>query len=296
MTVTIVGVGLIGGSLALDLKARGFAQRVIGVDSNPVHSGEALKLGLVDEIKDLPEALTPADLVVLAMSVDEVVRVLPGVLDMFGDRAIVTDVGSTKAKICDTIRGHPLRSRFVASHPIAGTENSGPRAAIRHLFDKRTAILCDIGESDGGAVETIQRMYHALRMKTVCMDSVMHDRHTAYVSHISHVASFALAATVLEIEESEAMIFDLASSGLDSTVRLAKSSPDMWTPILEQNARFVSEALDAYLRHLVRFKDLIDKRNEFGVYDFMKKANEIRRVLEDINGRRGDGNRSETAG
>ncbi len=280
MTVTIVGVGLIGGSLGLDLKARGFARMVIGVERNPVHAELALTRGLVDEIADLKDALAPADLVVLATPVDEIVRILPAVLDLTGHGSVVTDVGSTKKSVCDSIREYPGRGRFVASHPIAGTENFGPQAAMPHLFDDRAAILCDVGESEADAVETVRLMYRTLGMRIVHMESGVHDRHMAYVSHISHVVSFALAATVLEIEKDEAVIVDLASSGLDSTVRLAKSSPDMWTPILDQNAGSVSEALDACLRHLSRFKALIDARDRDGIHDFMTTANEIRRVLD----------------
>ena len=293
MTVTIVGVGLMGGSLALDLKARGFAQRVIGVESDQENAGQAVALGLVDEVMDLTPALALAELVILAVPVDEIVRVLPVVLDLIGDCAVVTDAGSTKKRICDTIRDHPRRKRFVASHPIAGTENSGPGAALPGLFDNRTSILCDMGDSDEEAVATVRSMYQVLRMTVTCMDSDTHDRHMAYVSHVSHVVSFALAATVLEIEESEAMIVDLASSGLDSTVRLAKSSPEMWTPILEQNAGFVSEALGAYLSHLARFKKLIDAGDRAGVHDFMQEANDIRRVLDHMSERKGHGSRGE---
>ncbi|HXX62390.1 MAG TPA: prephenate dehydrogenase [Bacteroidota bacterium] len=282
MTLTVVGTGLIGGSIALDLKARGFASRVLGVDADPLHGQQALSLGLVDEVVDLREGISRGDLIVLAVPVNAIVEILPSVLDWTPLQSVVTDVGSTKGAICEAVEGHSRRSRFVPSHPIAGTENSGPPAAITGLFDNRTAIICDEEDCDAQAAEVIRHMYETLGMRVLSMDSDIHDRHIAYVSHISHVVSFALATTVLEIEQSENMIFDLASSGLDSTVRLAKSSPDMWAPILAQNAPYISEALDSYIRHLSRFKELIEDRNEGEAHAFMKGGNEIRRVLDHI--------------
>lgn len=282
MTLTVVGTGLIGGSLALDLKARGFAQHVIGVDSNPLHGAQALALGLVDAIEDLQSGIARGDLVVLAIPVNAIAEVLPRVLDWAGDGSVITDVGSTKKAICEAVHDHPRRRRFVPSHPIAGTENSGPPAAIAGLFDNRTAIICDTPECDTEATDLVTEMYETLGMRIISMESGIHDRHIAYVSHISHVVSFVLATTVLEIEQSENMIFDLASSGLDSTVRLAKSSPEMWAPILAQNADYISEALDSYMRHLSRFKELIEGKNERGTHAFMKSGNEIRRVLDHI--------------
>lgn len=280
MTVTIVGTGLIGGSLALDLKERGFTERIIGVETDTRHAEQALRRGLVGEIRPLVRALADTDLMVLAVPVDTIAGLLPSLLDQADDRITITDTGSTKHNICESVKGHRRRGRFVASHPIAGTENSGPSAAMHGLFDHKAAILCDTGDSEEDAVALVRRMYDVLRMRVVCMGSRSHDRHMAYVSHVSHVVSFALATTVLDIEKSENMICGLASSGLDSTVRLAKSSPEMWAPILEQNAGLISEALDAYLSHLGRFKAMIDNRDITGVYEFMKKGNDIRRVLD----------------
>ncbi len=287
MTVSIIGLGLIGGSLGLDLKSRGFAEKIIGVDVNRRHAQKALTLGLVDELGELDEAIESADLLILAVPVGVLAEMLPAVLDRINGATIVTDTGSTKRTICEVIRHHPKRKRFVAAHPIAGTENSGPSAAVRGLFNNKISILCDIGESDRDAAATVTRMYETVGMKVLRMQSELHDRHMAYVSHISHVVSFALASTVLEIEQSESLILDLASSGLDSTVRLAKSSPDMWTPILEQNAEAISRALESYLRHVTRFKHLIDKRDVSGIHEYLASGNEIRRVLDNI-GRRGE--------
>jgi prephenate dehydrogenase len=286
MTITVVGTGLIGGSMALDLKARGFADHIIGVDRDAKCAKQALSLGIVDETRGLREAIPASDLVILAIPVDAIAELLPTVLDSVGKRTVVTDVGSTKRVICEAVRNHPGRKHFVASHPIAGTENSGPSAALENLFDNRPVILCDIEKSDAGAIQMVKEIYAVLNMRVVVMASDVHDRHMAYVSHISHVVSFALATTVLEIEKSEAMIFDLASSGLDSTVRLAKSSPDMWTPIFEQNSAFISEALGEYMRHLARIKAAIDQKKPTEVQHFMTQANEIRRVLDHMTERR----------
>jgi prephenate dehydrogenase len=282
MTVTVVGVGLIGGSLALDLKAAGLARRVIGVDLNPRHAAEALRLGLVDEMMGLDAAVPAAQIVVLAIPVDQTVALLPRVLDLLGENGVVTDMGSTKRSICDAVNMHPRRDRYVASHPIAGTEHSGPSAALRGLFAGKLGILCDIDRSAPDAVATLRRMYATLGMRLQSMDAVDHDRHVAYVSHISHITSFVLATTVLEIEKNTSTIFDLAGSGFESTVRLAKSSPDMWAPIFGHNAGFVCEALDAYIRNITAFRNMIADGQSAALLDTMSAANEIRRVLAGI--------------
>ena len=282
MNVAVVGVGLIGGSLALDLKAAGLARRVVGVDHNPRHAAEALRLGLVDEMMDLARAVPAAQMVVLAIPVDQTVTLLPRVLDLLGEHGVVTDMGSTKRSICEAVNMHPRRDRYVASHPIAGTEHSGPSAALRGLFAGKLGILCDIDRSAPDAVAMLRRMYASIGMRLLSMDAVDHDRHVAYVSHISHITSFVLATTVLEIEKSTSTIFDLAGSGFESTVRLAKSSPDMWAPIFGHNAEFVCEALDAYIRNITAFRNMIAGGESTALLDTMNAANEIRRVLAGI--------------
>ncbi len=282
MTIAVVGVGLIGGSLALDLKAAGFARRVVGVDLEPRHAAEALRLGLVDEMTDLAGAVRAAQIVVLAIPVDQTVTLLPRVLDLLGEHGVVTDMGSTKRSICDAVNMHPRRERYVASHPIAGTEHSGPSAALRGLFAGKLGILCDVERSAPDAVSILRKMYATLGMRLLSMDALDHDRHVAYVSHISHITSFVLATTVLEIEKSTSTIFDLAGSGFESTVRLAKSSPDMWAPIFGHNAEFVCEALDAYIRNITAFRNMIAGGQDAALLDTMSAANEIRRVLAGI--------------
>jgi prephenate dehydrogenase len=255
---------------------------VVGVDLEPRHAAEALRLGLVDEMTDLAGAVRAAQIVVLAIPVDQTVTLLPRVLDLLGEHGVVTDMGSTKRSICDAVNMHPRRERYVASHPIAGTEHSGPSAALRGLFAGKLGILCDVERSAPDAVSILRKMYATLGMRLLSMDALDHDRHVAYVSHISHITSFVLATTVLEIEKSTSTIFDLAGSGFESTVRLAKSSPDMWAPIFGHNAEFVCEALDAYIRNITAFRNMIAGGQGAALLDTMSAANEIRRVLAGI--------------
>ena len=242
MRVTIVGVGLIGGSLALALKEKGIAQKIIGVEANYEHQQKALELGLVDEIQDLNDAIKNSDLIVLATPVNSVAELLPYVLDKI-DRQIVMDVGSTKDGIMEVVKGHPKRGRFVATHPMWGTEHSGPEAAEKGAFAEKATVICDKDETDKDAVETVENIYQQLGMHLVYMNGVEHDVHVAYVSHISHITSFALANTVLEKEREEDAIFELASAGFESTVRLAKSNPHTWASIFMQNRENVLDVL-----------------------------------------------------
>jgi len=286
MTTTVIGVGLIGGSMALDLRDSGLSDRILGVDQNSDNASRALALGLIDEAVGFQEGVTRADLIILAVPVDAAVTLLPRVLDELAPGAVVTDAGSTKRSICEAVRDHPRRGRFVPSHPIAGTENSGPGAALHGLFRGKLGIVCDRELCDPDALGRITELYGLLGMRVLFMDACDHDRHVAYVSHISHISSFVLATTVLEIEKSTATIFDLAGSGFESTVRLAKSSPAMWTPIFTQNAQFVCEALDAYIKNITAFKELVESGQMAQLARTMEEANAIRRVLAGLNGTR----------
>lgn len=280
MRATIVGLGLIGGSFALGLRKSGLATELIGVDWNPEHSAQAVELGLVDSILNSDEALSTADLVVLAIPVNSLNTFLPHVLDVIKDETVVMDAGSTKSSICKVVANHPKRKQFVAAHPIAGTENSGPTAAFHGLFKDKTNIICESGKSSEYALEVATKVFNALEMKTIYMEADEHDKHVAYVSHLSHVSSFLLGQTVLDIEKDEKNIFDLAGSGFASTVRLAKSSPDMWAPIFEQNVEYLSQALLEYIMHLQRFHYHLLKHDTKELHRIMSKANEIRRVLD----------------
>lgn len=280
MRATIVGLGLIGGSFALSLRKSGLATELIGVDWNPDHAAQAVALGLVDNILNSDEALSTADLVVLAIPVNSLHTFLPHVLDVIKDDAVVIDAGSTKSSICKVVTNHPKRKQFVAAHPIAGTENYGPTAAFHGLFKDKTNIICESGKSSEHALEVATKVFSALEMKTIYMEADEHDKHVAYVSHLSHVSSFLLGQTVLDIEKDEKNIFDLAGSGFASTVRLAKSSPDMWAPIFEQNVEYLSQALLEYIMHLQRFHYHLLKHDTKELHRIMSKANEIRRVLD----------------
>ena len=283
MKVGIIGLGLIGGSMAIDLKRRGFADEVIGVEADAVNAAAAVKIGLVDRVADIEECVTESDLVVLAVPVGAAVRMLPMVLDRFSDLGdgakVVMDVCSTKEQLARCVKYHPCRRQYVASHPMAGTEYSGPWAAMPGLFDAHACIICDSEESSPKAVRTVEGLYEALNMRTIYMNSSSHDVHTAYVSHISHVTSFALALTVLDKEKDEKHIFDLASGGFSSTVRLAKSSPDMWTPILSQNRDNILHVMDTYIEKMQAFRNAIDEGDEEKVRSLIEEANKIRRII-----------------
>lgn len=279
MTVAIIGIGLIGGSLAKDLHANGFADHLIGVDNNETHARKALELGLVEEVLPLQEAVAKANLIVITIPVGAIIPVLNTVLDLINDTQVVTDMGSTKQAIIDSVAQHPMRQRYVPSHPMAGTENSGPEAAIANLYAKRVAIICDKERSAPDALKTIEKMYKSLFMQLIYMNSVEHDVHTAYVSHISHISSFLLANTVLEKEKSTATIFNLASGGFESTVRLAKSSPRMWADVFSQNSENVAEVLQTYIDLLSEFKTKMVAGDYDYLYQQMEKANAIRKIL-----------------
>ena len=282
MVVGVVGLGLIGGSLAISLKKRGFASKIIGVDNNPKHSSEALDSNIVDEVCGLSQAAQLADVIILAIPVDAGKAVLPLLLDQTKEGQVIIDMGSTKGGICMVADQHPNRKNFVASHPIAGTENAGPSAAFDGLYDNKITIICDEEKSLPSAVNVCKKLYETLKMRVQFMDSQEHDRHIAYVSHLSHITSFVLGQTVLEIEKDEKSIFNMAGSGFASTVRLAKSSPDMWAPIFEQNQEHLSTALEAYIKNLENFKRKIETGSKDELRDLMGDVNEIRRVLKGI--------------
>jgi len=280
MKVSIIGIGLIGGSLAIDLKRRGFATSVIGVDSNLHHQNIALHSGLVDEIDSLENAVFKSDLIILSTPVNANREMLPGILSLIeGTGKIVTDMGSTKAGIAEAVINHPNRGRYVASHPMAGTEFSGPMAAIGKLFDYKHVIICDRELSDTDALGTVAEMYKTLNMRISYMAAVDHDVHVAYVSHISHITSFSLALSVLDKEKDEENILKLAGGGFESTVRLAKSNAETWAPIFLQNSDYIIEVLDNYLEKMNLFKKYIVEKNQEGLKDLMNEANKIRKIL-----------------
>lgn len=282
MNISIIGVGLLGGSFALAVKEKYPKAHVIGVDQSAVHGQLAVAKGLVDEVLPLEEAVSQSTLVVLATPVNTIIELLPRVLDALPELGTVTDLGSTKETICAVADAHPRRAQFVAAHPMAGTENSGPGAAFRELLPGKNLIICDREKSRPDSRTLVESIFRDIGMKLFFMTPQEHDLHLAYVSHLSHVSAFALGLTVLEKEKDEQAIFDMASTGFSSTVRLAKSSPAMWAPIFDQNRQNVSKALADYIEFLKQFKAAIDDQDITQSYEFMNRANVIRRVLEGI--------------
>ncbi len=282
MKATIIGLGLIGGSIAIDLRKAGIVTELTGMDRNQDHANKALELKLVDKIDTDGKTLSSADLIVIAIPVSVLSQLLPSILDSIKKDAVVIDTGSTKSQVCKAVINHKNRGQFVAAHPIAGTENSGPTAAFSGLFQNKTNIICEKERSSEQALALAEKIFAALGMNTIYMDAGEHDKHVAYVSHLSHVSSFLLGQTVLDIERDEKNIFALAGSGFSSTVRLAKSSPDMWAPIFEQNAEHLSQALLEYIMHLQKFQYHLMKRDVNELHKIMKDANRIREVLNGI--------------
>ncbi len=282
MTVSIVGIGLLGGSFALILREKYPKMRFIGVDTSIVNGQLALAKGIVDDVLPLDEAIAQSELVVLATPVNVLMNLLPTILDLLPPNATVVDLGSTKGLICEIADAHPRRSQFVAAHPMAGTENSGPGAAFRDLLPGKNLIICDRQKSAPDSLALVESLFRDAGMRLFYMTPKEHDLHLAYVSHLSHISAFALGLTVLEKEKDERAIFDMASTGFSSTVRLAKSSPQMWAPIFDQNRVNVSDALTAYIEFLQQFKKVIDEQDVSASLDFMQQANVIRRVLDGI--------------
>lgn len=275
----IIGVGLIGGSFALKCKKKGWTNKIIGVDANPQHAEQALALGLVDEVLDVNDAVQQADVVVLSIPVNALTVLLPKILDRV-DHQVVIDMGSTKSEISAAVQHHPKRGRFVASHPMWGTEYSGPAAAVNNAFENKAVILCDLDKSDDDAVAVAKEIFTALPMRIIEMNAADHDLHAAYVSHISHITSFALANTVLEKEREDDAIFEMASAGFESTVRLAKSNPEMWTPILMHNRENVLDVLNEHIAQLRKFKACLEKENWEYLNELMTNANQIKRIIQ----------------
>ena len=280
MTIAVIGIGLIGGSLVVDLRKRGFADKIIGVDTNVHHQNIALLCGLVDEIDTLDNAIDKGDLIILTTPVDTNCTMLPGILSKIaGSSKVVTDMGSTKASIAEASKDHPARGRYVAVHPMAGTEYSGPLAAIGKLFDYKNAIICDKELSDPDALALIEKMLDILNMHKVYMNSSEHDVHVAYISHISHITSFSLALCVLDKEQEEKNILTIASAGFESTVRLAKSNGETWAPIFVENSQFILEVMDTFIDKMNSFRKMITDKDTEGLKSLMEEANKIRKIL-----------------
>lgn len=282
MKVVVIGIGLIGGSMVLDIKALHPDATILGIDANENHLQEAIDLGVVEKAGST-EDLADADFVIVSVPVDIALVVLPQVLDAVGENTIVFEVGSTKLPICEAVANHPKRRNYIATHPIAGTEFSGPSADIKGLFQEKTNIICEVEKTTFKLQEKALQLFTALGMRIRYMDPEAHDKHIAYVSHLSHISSFMLGKTVIDKETEEQDIFDMAGSGFESTVRLAKSSPAMWTPIFKQNKEQVVNTLEEYISNLTNFKELLENGDYDAIYNEMQSVNRIKEILNGIN-------------
>lgn len=281
MRVAVIGLGLIGGSFALALKAKGIATTVVGVEANPQHAAMAIELGIVDSVMPLQEAVAEAELIAITVPVDVIPQVAIKVLNRVTESQIVIDMGSTKEELCEMISLHPMRHRFVATHPMWGTEFSGPQAATADSFAGRNVVICEKSRSAAEAVERVETLYRALGMDILEMEAEQHDLHAAYVSHISHITSFILSTTVLEKEREEEAIFNLAGGGFDSTVRLAKSNADTWIPIFTQNKYNILDVLREYIHQLNLFRKALERDDTVALREIITRANDIRKVLQE---------------
>lgn len=278
MNIVVIGTGLIGGSIALSV--RGFETKIIGVDTSEENLKKAIELGIIDVAMPVEQAILVADLIILSIPVDAARELLPHILDIMRDDAVVIDTGSTKVGICGNVRNHPRRKNFVASHPMAGTEYSGPQAAFADLFHGKKTIICEQELSGEFALKQAKTLYRMLGMTILYMNAEEHDKHIAYVSHLTHVIAYALSLTVQEIEKDEKKIFEMAGSGFASTVRIAKSSSQMWTPIFRQNAQYLTVSIDKYIDVLKHFKELIAHGDSDALYEIISEANKIKKVLD----------------
>ena len=281
MRVHVIGLGLIGGSLSFDIKDAFAEAKVYGFDQTKAHKKRAVALGFIDDTFEWDD-LNLADIIILAIPVDAQQSVLPKVLDGISDEALVFDAGSTKAKLCEVVAQHPRRRNFLATHPIAGTEFSGPEAAIRGLFQNKTNIICEVEKTAFKLQEKGLEIFRKIGMRIRYMDPKSHDKHIAYVSHLSHISSFMLGKTVIDKEQNERDIFDMAGSGFESTVRLAKSSPAMWTPIFTENKENILDTLEEYIQNLESFKQLMEADNFEEVFQTMENTNHIKTILKGI--------------
>lgn len=278
MNIHVIGIGLIGGSMVLDIKSLHPDATIYGIDNNEGHLAEAIALGVVDEAATFDDLLE-ADFVIVSVPVDVALTLLPKVLDAIGDNTIVFEVGSTKMPICEAVANHPRRRNFIATHPIAGTEFSGPSAAIKNLFQGKTNIICEVEKTTFKLQEKALDLFKSMGMRIRYMDPKSHDKHIAYVSHLSHISSFMLGKTVIDKEKVEQDIFDMAGSGFESTVRLAKSSPAMWTPIFKQNKKQVVKTLEEYISNLTHFKELLEQDDYDAIFNEMQSVNKIKEIL-----------------
>ena len=280
--IYVIGVGLIGGSFAIEIRKLFPKSIIIGVDKSDNNLQKALELEIIDERSTICQINNP-DIILVSVPVKSIINILPNVLEFVKNDTLVIDFGSTKNSICQIVKNHPNRQNFLATHPIAGTEFSGPLAAHEGLFKGKNIIICDKDKTNKSKLELGLKIFDLMKMKISYMDSVSHDKHIAYVSHLSHISSFMLGKTVIDEEKNEKNIFDMAGSGFESTVRLAKSSPEMWTDIFDDNKKNIIRSLDDYIKNLIQINSLIKKDRFHEIESQLKSTNYIKTILKGIN-------------
>jgi prephenate dehydrogenase len=280
MNIVFIGIGLMGGSMALAMRELNYATNYIGVSRNPETIKKAIQLNLINQSGEIESVIPTVDFVVLATPIDAIKKQLPLILDLIKEDAVVIDLGSTKESIAQCAENHPKRKNFVATHPICGTEYSGPESAFASLYQNKVCIICDKEKSHPIALKKVEDLYTKMQMKLIYMNAVEHDLHLAFVSHLSHIISFALSNTVLDEQKNSKAIFDLAGSGFESTVRLAKSSPEMWVPILLDNKKAIIQAIENYTNHLNEIKSSIKKNNAEEIFNYLLRGNAIGKILK----------------
>ena len=281
MKIGVFGIGLIGGSLSIQARKHFTDSKIYGFDLSNKNLNRALKLGLIDAILDSNE-IKNLNIILIAVPVNSVKSIVLDLLDQINKDSLIIDFSSTKKEICDAISDHPKRDQFLATHPIAGTEFSGPDSAFENLFHNKIQILCETNKTRKSLLEFATKWFLKIEMKIREINPIEHDLQVAYVSHLSHISSFMLGKTVIEKSKNETTILNLAGSGFESTVRLAKSSPDMWVPIFKQNRSNVIETLSQYIDNLNKFKNLVDECKYEEIYDQMKSINSIKKILDGI--------------
>ena len=281
MKVGIVGLGLIGGSIGLKLKDLYDNIIIYGHDIDDDSVSYCLKNKIID-VKFDEEFISELDFLFLAIPVESIKKQLSDYLNKTSSKTLIIDLGSTKFQICNSVENNQNRKNYLAAHPIAGTEFSGPNSAKKDLFNDKVMILCDTEKTDPNLLLYAKKIIKSLGMSIKTMNSKEHDKHIAYVSHLSHISSFMLGKTVMDKEDDEHAIYNMAGSGFESTVRLAKSSPEMWSSIFVENKKNIIESLDEYILNINNFKKLIEVNDQKTLNDEMRRINGIKKILKGI--------------
>ncbi|PUE64079.1 prephenate dehydrogenase [Arcobacter caeni] len=276
MNIGIIGLGLMGGSLAKAVKRYGIANKVYGFTNSEKNKKDILDLNLVDELVDLETLKKVSDVIILAIPVDAIIGMFPDFLDI-NENTTIIDMGSTKEYIVKSIP-KKIRQNFIAAHPMTGTEKSGPKAAIDDLYEGKTVVFCDLEDNGNLHVNKAFKIFQAIGMRIVVMDSNQHDIHACFMSHLPHILSFSLANTVMSHEDPKSIIA-LAAGGFKDMSRIAKSSPRMWGDIFKQNKKNLLASIDLFENQLQNAKKMLEEDNYELLEEWMKKANTLHEIL-----------------